>query len=88
MKTLKDVMTKREASRKRAFDYYAQFFFMTAKDGSVAQIVVCRRCGQKLNLVDMAGRRNYFGLVSHTSKHVGERLRAEGRDVDALQKRR
>jgi hypothetical protein len=63
----KTVTTKRQESRQRAFDYHSQFFFMTAKDGSVAQIVICRRCGQKLNFVDVAGRRNYFGLVSHTS---------------------
>jgi len=73
------VVTKRQAKVGRALGYFANFYYIPRRccDETPLGIAVCRRCGQEFSMIDVAGRRNYFRMVSHTSKHVGERLRLE-----------
>ncbi len=43
-------------------------------DGTIC-VVTCKYCLRQFDAVDCAGRRNWFGPMTHPGKHVNEVLR-------------
>lgn len=46
-------------------------------DGTVC-VLSCKYCLRQFKPIDRSGRRNWFGAMSHTTRHVNDVLRKRG----------